>query len=580
MKGLNNFNMPSKKFFFNISQCISSYFSVSSIHGFRYLVDCKNNIEKFCWCFVIVISLYFAGWMIWTSIEDNNEEPILTTIETTSIKNVPFPAVTIAADGRANPWGFVKKTFDMMSFYGPDVLEDSLELRKKIDFIITKIISNIDDALENRWKDWSLSDFKTRIEDEFRQMTNTLKPLVAKLASMYMINSTISIKEQILNKMNETFFSTDRKKFDTYLTNIIGNYMKNQDLTKDTTLCMNEDESCISYLEQSYRVLLMPLEIITMGGPNLGFGTYLSYFSRLFASSAVKYRQIDFFNSLSKMTNGEKIIRGIMSNVLKKLSQSHMGNISVYELVKIVHNNADEDMWEAKFWNFGPIIKEFGCRLQARYWHETWKKFVFSDNQTTLPCIGSSKFSNCCQISKLIQENLPTVLKIMKYSIQPPVFNEPLDHFLKSYDNLDFLPFNNMTKFESRKQRNVMEYNPNPRILMCHYAKDTSIDMIVPKDCQSFHLSMTTQGIGYTFNNANFWDIFAKTNYTKLFAKVMRPKGFNKKPSPENQTAIYPFQDIHFPLKSGPSYGLQVKFATIFTHFSLLIHFISLLGIY
>ena len=127
--------MPSKNFFFNISQCISSYFSVSSIHGFRYLVDCKNNIEKFCWCFVIAMSLYFAGWMIWTSIEDNNEEPILTTIETTSIKNVPFPAVTIAADGRANPWGFVKKTFNMMSFYGPDVFEDSYELRKKFDFI-------------------------------------------------------------------------------------------------------------------------------------------------------------------------------------------------------------------------------------------------------------------------------------------------------------------------------------------------------------------------------------------------------------------------------------------------------------
>ena len=84
-----------------------------------------------------------------------------------------------------------------------------------------------------------------------------------------------------------------------------------------------------------------------------------------------------------------------------------------------------------------------------------------------------------------------------------------------------FLPFNNMTKFESRKQRNLLEYNPNPRILMCHYAKDSSInDMMVPKDCQSFHLSMTTQGIGYTFNNANFWDIFAKTNYTKLFGKV------------------------------------------------------------
>ena len=43
---------------------------------------------------------------------------------------------------------------------------------------------------------------------------------------------------------------------------------------------------------------------------------------------------------------------------------------------------------------------------------------------------------------------------------------------------------------------------------------------------------MTSDGIGYTFNNANFWDIFRKTKFTKLFAKIMRPKGFDKEPSP------------------------------------------------
>ena len=149
----------------------------------------------------------------------------------------------------------------------------------------------------------------------------------------------------------------------------------------------------------------------------------------------------------------------------------------------------------------------------------------------------------------------------MKYSIQPPVFYEPLEDFLKSYDNLDFLPFNNLSKFDSREQRNLMEYNQNPRIFMCQYQEGKPVDIMVPKDCQAFYTSMTTAGIGYTFNNANFWDIFTKNNYTNLFAKIMRPKGFEEEAldiNIDNEYSIYP-KNITFPKNSGPFYDLQVK---------------------
>ena len=108
--------MNFKEIFKAVRLSVNIYFVESSIHGLRYLVDGKNLVEKLCWCLIIVISLYLAGTMISTSIEENEREPILTTIETSSIINVPFPAITVAADGRANPWGFVQKTFNMMSF--------------------------------------------------------------------------------------------------------------------------------------------------------------------------------------------------------------------------------------------------------------------------------------------------------------------------------------------------------------------------------------------------------------------------------------------------------------------------------
>ena len=53
----------------------------------------------------------------------------------------------------ADPWGFVEKTFNMMSFYGPSggpsmlntqIFDDSAELRKEAKFIAVKIFETFD----------------------------------------------------------------------------------------------------------------------------------------------------------------------------------------------------------------------------------------------------------------------------------------------------------------------------------------------------------------------------------------------------------------------------------------------------
>ena len=86
---------------------------------------------------------------------------------------------------------------------------------------------------------------------------------------------------------------------------------------------------------------------------------------------------------------------------------------------------------------------------------KAWKSFIDPSvetnydhfNQQLIPCVETmvdakgNNYSTCCQLSKSLKNELAIVLKIMKYSIQPAVFYEPLEDFLKSYDNLDFLPF-------------------------------------------------------------------------------------------------------------------------------------------
>ena len=201
--------MAWKNFLKSFNQGICEYFVESSIHGLRYLVDGKNLVEKVCWSLIIVTSIYLAGTMISTSIQNNNEEPILTTIETTSIINAPFPAITIAADDRINPWGFVEKTFNMLAFYGPDVknsdiFDDSAELRKESKFIALKIFENLENAIDHQWKNWSLDDYKKYSykknavdppplpPNTLKRIMKKVKQLVPKLAAIYLGNLTIA----------------------------------------------------------------------------------------------------------------------------------------------------------------------------------------------------------------------------------------------------------------------------------------------------------------------------------------------------------------------------------------------------
>jgi len=153
------------------------------------------------------------------------------------------------------------------------------------------------------------------------------------------------------------------------------------------------------------------------------------------------------------------------------------------------------------------------------------------------------------------------VLKIMRYAMQPPIYQEKLEEITDIYGNLSFLgPYQNVTHV-TKLTNKLMKTDFNARILMCRYAGVPST--LNPSNCNIFQRSLTNEGLGYSFNHANFWDIFAETPYTKLYSQIMMPKGYKEAPTPsdkeiedENQRWIYPQKGILFPDSSGPAYGL------------------------
>ena len=459
----------------NTFQSFENYFVESSIHGLRYLVEGKNWIEKVCWFFIVVVSLFFAGWMITTSFEENRKEPILTTIEPTSIENAPFPAITIAADDRVNPWGFVEKTFNMLSFYGvgPDkqntkIFDDSVQLRNESKFIAKKIFALMEDKLLENCYNWSVADYRNypykktppKPPGTLKSMMKKIKELAPKLAGIFLGNysNKAPIKEEIYENMAEVFFSTLSYHMPPFPTDIIetivDKYTKAHDYTNHIELCKKEANACKNWLKYSYLCMYVPHEINRFPYYLLGFGTYLSYFSRIFFPSNGD-PSIDFFPNPSKMSTEENSIRQLMSKVLKKMSNSSMGSsddMSIYELVRLVHQGPD-DYGSILKYHFGPIQDQFDCILpKPRKLQEAWEEYIEKNNKSLFPpCHEKNQavdFSTCCKMSKLIQKiDLPTILKVMKFSIQPTVFYEPLEKFLKSFDTLDFLPFNNLAKF-------------------------------------------------------------------------------------------------------------------------------------
>ena len=106
-----------------------------------------------------------------------------------------------------------------------------------------------------------------------------------------------------------------------------------------------------------------------------------------------------------------------------------------------------------------------------------------------------------------------------------------------------------------------MERNRNPRVFMCQYAREPK--QMTYKNCDLFQISMTNVGLGYSFNQADFWDLYSSTWYTKEFAKIYWPKGFKKSSNSDDHLDKKngwrnSKDNIFHPVQTGPENGLTV----------------------
>ena len=76
---------------------IKGYFSETTVHGFRYVVEGKNICERVAWSLIIIMSFAFCANIFYESSREWYLPPVQTTLDEVSIPvhNLPFPAITV-----------------------------------------------------------------------------------------------------------------------------------------------------------------------------------------------------------------------------------------------------------------------------------------------------------------------------------------------------------------------------------------------------------------------------------------------------------------------------------------------------
>ena len=364
----------------------------------------------------------------------------------------------------------------------------------------------------------------------------------------------LNIQNGVLDQFDKDLFRYDQDQLFVFflkksVKEIIANHSSNLDFTKELSWCESELQNCTMYLVFAYNLVYFPFEVIKYRDKAQGFGTFLAYFSKLLHS---KDQEQEPFSTLD-LSPEETKVRNCMAEVLLRLSnQSELSKLTPYDLVQLVHRNVDDkdDIFAR------PIQFDFGCRNSyakqfdeiVKYYKQSWEDWS-SDEVKEIPCSNqTSKTYPCCKVGRTVlkPELIPTLLKVMKYAVQPVRY---FDKDIKEiFGDLSFLEYG--TFVQDEKFQLMAQTNKNSRIPMCKYAGNPK--EFDPKKCQLFHVSFTDEGIGYTFNGVNFWNSFQHFNYSRKFATIMQPKGYTNLQKDENV-----YRDVKNPLSSGPAFGVE-----------------------
>ena len=103
-----------------------AFLQETTVHGFRYLVDGRNILEKFAWACFIAFGFSYCLWIFATAWYAWDNDPVETTIDELGlpVTELDFPAITVCDTEslkmpRKNRWMFMETLLNSLELQKP-----------------------------------------------------------------------------------------------------------------------------------------------------------------------------------------------------------------------------------------------------------------------------------------------------------------------------------------------------------------------------------------------------------------------------------------------------------------------------
>ena len=110
-----------------IKRDLVAYLSETTVHGFQYVVNARNLLERVVWVIFIGFGFLCSGYIFMDAFQYWDDHPVETTIDQIGlpVHQLPFPAITVCDPAslkmpRKNRWMFVETLLNSLELSDPE----------------------------------------------------------------------------------------------------------------------------------------------------------------------------------------------------------------------------------------------------------------------------------------------------------------------------------------------------------------------------------------------------------------------------------------------------------------------------
>lgn len=455
------------------------------------------------------------GYLSQQSFTDWATSPVITTIDSVSasIKDLPFPTVTICPKLDTNQFGYPEMVANELKF--DEDIAEAKEIWKDFGFIKEKILDNIESTLahmESKGIPWP------HVEKEFRYRNSVVSWLFHNQTTLD------EIYKKVRQSLGHGF------KFNTIVRDMEKKFGKFKSLPPiHSQIDENRLNKSIAEADLFYKK-----GYFIFGRTGfVEFGQLLSKFSHLFGQS---FRLEEVVESIYKtrycalLVKEERKIHDFYASLAQVLG---FQNMSLFELPRFVHPPPISKLSMPTFRDRTPYtschqtlsddnIESATSRCSdAIFYHDNGKQGH--------PCTGKDSKPECCDVTKALGglENLENLMRVMRYARHLSPAQDNFTRFFEPFFDSEAkrqikYPFHHFKSGYFRNGR--LAFNPHTVIPMCHFYDGQTLSKTsqirLDRECEIIQPVITNRGLCMAFNSDSFQTLFNTNEYLQILRKV------------------------------------------------------------